>query len=670
MLLFAIILADQLFPPDLSRVQQHSTIVRAASGEVLRSYLTPDGMVRLPATPQSVSQSYLRLLVAYEDQHFYRHSGVFLPSLFRAGGQWIKAGRIVSGGSTLTMQLVRLLEPRPRTLLNKAIELLRAWQLEGRYSKQQLLGFYLTLAPYGGNLEGVAAGSRALFGKMPAALSLSESATLVALTQSPTSLRKNPVALKAARNKVLALAGARAGLGAADIRAARAAPLLLRDLPQPFIAPLLADRLRGQNPGNRDLHSLIDMRLQLQLERRMTQWQAALDPHASMAILVVRLKDRSVRAYLGSSDFRDAARRGQVDAVQAIRSPGSTLKPFIYARAFDDALAHPMTLVDDVETSFGVYAPSNFEGQYHGQVTLADALRLSLNVPAVMLLDRIGPVAFTARMQRCGLPIHLPKGARPDLPIALGGAGVRLDDLAAAYAALADDGIVRPLRLVDAPAAQPQLPALAGERARRFVADILASAPLPPGVSEGAPAAHRISVKTGTSYGYRDAWAFGYDDRHVVAVWTGRPDGTPSPGRFGLNSAAPVLYEIFALLGAATPARARDTGRDDPLPPGLERIGPAAAQQQVRALRIAFPVDGTTLAWVAGRSIALEARGGTPPYVWLDGGAPIGTARDSEPVAWTPDGPGFQTLTLLDSRGAAARVRIRLAETIAFTNGF
>jgi penicillin-binding protein 1C len=662
-----LLLLDLLFPPNVTRYEQRSAVVRAADGSILRSYLTPDGMVRLNANPATVGARYQALLLAYEDRRFWRHSGVDAQALGRALFQILRNRKIVSGGSTLTMQVARLLEPRRRTLLAKAADMLRAWQLERRYSKPEILQMYLTLAPFGGNLEGIEAGSGGLYGKRPAALTVAQAALLVALPQSPTRLRKAPVALKLARDKVLRVAGARAGFSPDDIQAAQREPVRLLDIAQPFRAPHLADRVRG---SFKDVRTTIDARLQRALENKVATWTKSIDPRASMAIIIVRQQNRKVLAYIGSAGFRDNGRDGQVDAVRAVRSPGSALKPFIYARAFDEALAHPMTLIDDVETSFGVYAPGNFEGQYHGRVTLADALRLSLNVPAVILLDKIGPVAFAAKMQRSGLNLQLPKGARPGLPIALGGVGVRLDDMAASYAALARDGVIRPLQYVQTEQQKSAAPEIAGERARAWVRDILRSAPLPDGVSETATAAHRISVKTGTSYGYRDAWAFGYDQQHVVAVWTGRPDGSSSPGHFGVNTAAPILFDIFALLGVSPPLHRPDVGRDDVLPPHLAQIGPAADQRAARALRIAYPVHGTLMPFIAGQQVALEARGGASPLTWLINGQPLGATATGQSLSWTPDGPGFHDIAVLDAAGRAARARVRLSDSISISQGF
>ncbi len=653
-----------LLPPDMSRYRNSSRIVVAANGAALRTYLTQDGMVRLRAMPDKVNPTYLKLLIAYEDKRFFLHHGVDGLSLMRATGQALRARKIVSGGSTLTMQVAKLLEPRPRTLVSKLIEIIRAWQLEARYSKSEILSMYLTLAPMGGNLEGIEAASKGYFNKRARSLTISEAATLIALPQSPTKLRKNAKLLTLARNKVLTIAGDKAAIPVADIKAAERTLVRLRDVAQPFSAPLLADRLLKTSRAT-EVRSTIDAKLQSDLERKTLAWSRTLDPQASLAILVVDIHTRTVQAYVGSANFSANARAGQVDAATAVRSPGSALKPFIYARAFDDGLAHPMTLVDDVETRFGSYAPTNFEDQYHGRVTLADALRLSLNVPAVLLMDRIGPIHFTEQMRDAGLELTLPKGTRPGLPVALGGVGVTLEHMAASYAALGDDGIIRPLvyQPAQAPAGDIR-DAFAGQQARHWVTNILRGAAPPDGIPATSAAARAISLKTGTSYGYRDAWAFGYDARHVVAVWTGRPDGTPSPGHFGVNTAAPILFDVFELTGIHPRSGALDIGMGAPLAPAMASIGPGNIAQ--RSLKIAFPVDGTTLPFIADKRIPLEVRGGKSPFLWIANGSAVGEATPGQSLMWVPDGPGYHTLTVVDAIGRSASARIRISEAMSF----
>jgi penicillin-binding protein 1C len=647
---------DLLLPPDLSRYTQRSTVVTAADGTPLRAYLTADGAMRWASDPAQVSPAYLRLLIAYEDQRFRTHPGVDPWAMGRALGQAVRAGRIVSGGSTLTMQVARLLEPRPRTVGAKLIEMARALQLERRFSKDEILGMYLTLAPFGGPVEGIAAASQLYLARAPSQITLAQAAMLVALPQSPTRLKADPAALTAARAKVLRIAGRRAGLAPADIAAALRTPVPALALTLPFRAPHLADRLRAATRAADRIATTLDAGVQATLERQARGWARTLDPRASLAVLVVRLSDGAVLGYLGSADFRDAGRAGQVDAVQAVRSPGSTLKPLIYAAAFDRGLAHPLSLVDDVETRFGSYAPANFEDSYHGRVTLVDGLRLSLNVPAVLLLDRLGPVAFVEGLRRHGLDLALPEGVTPGLPVALGGVGVRLDGLAAAYRALATDGIIRPLRF------KAKVPLAGGEafvrpQARLWVRDILSGAPAPDGVVAASPG---IAVKTGTSYGYRDAWALGWDARHLVAVWTGRPDGTSSPGRFGIATAAPILFDVFGQMGVQPLPQVVSPGLDSPVPEPVRLIS-ADAGRSGRALRVLFPVDGATVPLRTGATVPLDVRGGRAPYTWLVNGAPLGTVRPGEALGWQPDGPGTHQLTVIDSDGRAAHARVQVA---------
>jgi penicillin-binding protein 1C len=653
-----VLLLNGLWPPDMRRARDVSAVVTAADGTPLRTYLTSDGMLRWPATVAAADPAYVRLLIAYEDQRFRRHLGVDPLALGRALHQAIGAGHVVSGGSTITMQVARLLEPRPRTVSAKVIEMIRASQLELRYSKNEILSLYLTLAPFGGNIEGVEAASRLYFGKAPGALTLVEAATLVALPQSPSRLRADPVALLAARNKVLRIAGQRAGFSAQDIAQAQAEPVSVRVRRPPFLAAHAADRVRRSGTGV--IRTTLSAPLQAALERKIPGWTRALDRQASLGVLVVRLHDRAVLAYAGSAGFNDADRAGQVDTVQAVRSPGSALKPFIYAMAFDRGLAHPQSLIDDVETLFGAYAPANFEDLYHGRVSAADALRLSLNVPAVLLLDRVGPIAFAEGLRRHGLPLDLPDGVAPGLPVALGGVGVRLDTLAAGYAALATDGVVRPLRLraeVPIRAGSP----LVGAQARAWVEAILRMAPAPDGSLSEAGAAQGLAVKTGTSYGYRDAWAIGWDREHLIAVWTGRPDGSPSPGHFGVATAAPILYDLFATLGVKPLRGLPDTGVAQRLPPALASLAPrgSLATGQVRVI---YPVDGSTLVHRPGVPVPLDARGGRAPYTWLAGGAPLGQTQPGQTLMWAPDGLGFHDLAVVDASGRSARVRVRLTD--------
>lgn len=666
---------DRAFPPDLERYRRAAQVVADREGRPLRIFLASDEILRLPAAVGEVDPNYLKMLVAYEDKRFYGHPGVDPLALLRAVGQLIRHGRVVSGASTLTMQAARLLEPRPRTLAAKLIEMGRALQLEWRYDKEQILGIYLTLAPFGGNIEGVRAAGLGYLGREPRHLTLAEAALLVALPQAPSRLRPDrfPDAAKQARNRVLSRVAETRALSPTDLEAAKAAPLAAQRRPLPFTAPHLAARLRREQPEAATMETTIDGRLQSRLEALVKRRVRALGPAVSAAVLVIGNLDRSILAYLGSADFQDPARAGQVDMVAALRSPGSTLKPFIYALAFEHGLAHPRTLVEDAPRVFGGYAPRNFGKTHHGLVSLSRALQLSLNVPAVAVLDKLGPVAFTEALRRRGVALRFPGGARPGLPLALGGVGTRLEDLARLYAALGSDGIVRSLKFTRD--AKPEEPAavLLGPTARAQVAQILAGAPRPEGFREGSRDTRRVAFKTGTSYGFRDAWALGFDARFTVAVWLGRPDGTPSPGRFGLNTAAPLLFEVFGQLPAPRPqdrrgADLRTAGQD--LPPGLRRLRPRgevlADARAPSTPRIVFPLDDSLLVLPPEGGVQLQAAGGSGPYTWLVDGRPLGPMSRRKTASWRPAGPGFAEITLVDSRGRRDQSSVRIQAAEAF----
>ena len=651
----AALFLDRRFPIDLSRVKT-SDVVADASGEMLRPFITPDGMWRLAATGEAIDPLYLTMLVAYEDQRFAWHPGIDPLSLLRAVGQLATNGRVVSGASTLTMQVARLLEPRPRTIGAKLIEMARAVQLEARLSKAEILGLYLTLAPFGGNLEGVRAASLAWFGKEPRQLSPAQAALLVVLPQRPSALRpdRHPEAAKLARDKVLDRMVSLGVLAADKGTEAKLDPLPLRRRAFPQLAPHLAERLR--QPG--ELRSTVQAKLQRRLERFLST--LTIDEDSSVAVLVVDNASRSVRAYVGALDFLDGKRFGAVDMVRAVRSPGSTLKPMAYAMAFDAGILHPETVLLDAPTSFSGYAPTNFSEAFAGDVTAREALQMSLNVPAVAVLERIGPIRFAARLRDAGVELRLPKESDvPGLPVILGGAGVTLEELATLYVAFANQGVAGPLRLRPEAASPPRR--VLGDAAVWQVEDILANAPPPPERSgaQGRVDRRRISFKTGTSYGFRDAWAVGWDSLHTVAVWVGRPDGTPSPTRYGRNSAAPLLFDVFGLLQAPPPQLARTTP-----PAGVSLTVPTALQRWQRpdGPAIVFPPDGAVLDLASARDgLQLVAKGGAGALVWLVNDRPLEVDPwQSRQTWWTPDGPGASRITVKDGDGRFSTVEVWL----------
>jgi penicillin-binding protein 1C len=679
-LLVAAFALDRLFPPDLSRLSDRSTLVVDADGRLLTPFTARDGTWRLPVAVDQVDPRYLRMLIAYEDKRFDSHWGVDPFALLRAVGQWARAGHIVSGASTLTMQTVRLLEPRPRTIGAKLIEMARALQLEARYDKRAILGMYLTLAPYGGNLEGVRAASLFYFGREPERLTDAEAALMVALPQSPEALRpdRHPAAALVARGRVLARMIAVGVLTSQAVAEASAQPIPTERRPAAHLAAHLSERLRAADPNAPLIRTTIDGGLQTQLEAMAQRYQLKLEPGATIALLVVENANRGVRAYVGSGDYFDSGRLGQNDLVQAVRSPGSTLKPFIYGLAFDDLLIHPETIVVDRPMRFGDYAPENFDKRYRGQLTAREALQLSLNLPVVALLNRLGPMRLVGTFEAAGTPLRLPEAVgAPGLPIALGGAGITLADLVALYAGLANGGSVRPLRYTDtAPAGEPV--GIMQPSSAWYVTRILADMPPPPGMlaPRNRARGRTVAYKTGTSYGFRDAWAIGYDSAYTVGVWVGRPDGTFSPGRMGRDAAAPVLFEIFDLLPRPQSAPSRVFAAKPPagviqasnadLPLPLRRFdpGPSALGALLAASgpQIAFPADRATVDLSAGdgriEPLLLRASGGRMPLLWLVNGAPVSSAPFKRQALYQPDGAGATRITVIDSAGASASVEV------------
>ena len=632
-------LADRLWPlpmpgDDLARV------VLAEDGTPLWRFADADGVWRYPVGPDEVSPLYLEALLAYEDRWFYQHPGVNPMALARAAWLNLRGGRVVSGGSTLSMQVARLLEPHDRTLPGKLRQLWRTAQLEWHLSKREILQLYLNRAPFGGTLQGVAAASWAYLGKSPRHLTPAEAALLAVLPQAPSRLRpdRHPARAQRARDKVLQRLAEYQVWPSQRIAEAREEPLLLAPRQEPALAPLLARRLNTASSPPL-IRTTIDAALQRRLEDLLLGWRARLPERTSAALLVVETQSMAVRAYLGSIDLGDQRRFGHVDMIHALRSPGSTLKPFLYAMAMDDGLIHSESLLQDVPRRYGDYRPGNFSMGFSGPVSASSALALSLNLPAVQLLEAYGPKRFAAQMRMGGMPLLLPPLAEPNLSLILGGAGSRLEDLVGGYAAFARGGHSAKIRL------QPQDPLL--ERrllspGSAWITRRILSGLARPDRDPNAELVQRpqLAWKTGTSYGFRDAWSVGVGPRYLIGVWIGRPDGTPVPGQFGLASAAPLMLQVHDLLSNRDSQR----GIEVPVAPVPTSVGVAAIcwplgqpmnrqDDNCRRQRFAWTLDNTTppTLQAADQPLGLGLR----ETVWLneqglrvDAGCPGAKARD------------------------------------------
>ena len=485
-------------------------------------------------------------LLTYEDRWFYSHPGVNPLALARAAWLNLRGGRVVSGGSTLSMQVARLLDPHERTLSGKLRQLWRTAQLEWHLSKREILQLYLNRARSAAPCKG---GRRQLglpwqVADAPHACRGSAAGGAAPGAQ-PAAPGSPPRACPAGRDKVLErLAEYRYGRRSGERGAGRT--LAAGASPGAGPGPLLARRLNSANSPPL-IRTTLDAALQRRLEDLLLGWRARLPERTSAALLVVEAQTMAVRAYLGSIDLADERRFGHVDMVQALRSPGSTLKPFLYAMAMDDGLIHSESLLQDVPRRYGDYRPGNFSMGFTGPVSASSALALSLNLPAVQLLEAYGPKRFAAQMRMGGMPLVLPPLAEPNLSLILGGAGSRLEDLVGGYAALAREGKSARVRL------QPQDPLVERQLlspGSAWIVRRILSGQARPDRDLHAELVQRpqLAWKTGTSYGFRDAWSVGVGPRYLIGVWIGRPDGTPVPGQFGLASAAPLMLQVHDLL--------------------------------------------------------------------------------------------------------------------------
>ena len=650
---------DLACPPDLAKARRSSPVALDRNGAWLRALPVEGGRWRIRADLDRTDPAFVRRLLAVEDARFNQHLGVDPVAVGRAALSDLTRGRVVSGGSTITMQTARLLEPRKRTLLAKVFQMLRAVQLEARLSKRQILSLYLTLAPYGGNVEGVRGAARAWFGHEPESLTLGEQALLIALPQSPEARRpdRHPKAAWTARHAVLEKLVRGGAIDPAAQADADAEALPRTRQPFPALAWLTAGRLaREAPPDQATVTTTLDASLQARVETLARAAAAAQGPETSVAVLVVDVASRAVRAAVGSAGPDRPG--GWEDMTRALRSPGSALKPFVYAFAFDEGLAAPDTKFSDAPRRFGDYQPEDFDRTFHGEVTAREALTNSLNVPAVEVLDKVGPDAFQARLEQAGVTLVRPRAGEKaaGLALALGGAGIRLTDLAALYAGLADAGIMKPLAWTPQAAARtaglPGVRLVRAETAQQVI-DILRETPPPTGRTPGALTAQgpRIAYKTGTSYGFRDALAAGAGGGYVVVVWTGRADGGARGGLTGRDAAAPLLFDVFDAIDA--PAQASPAIGPHQAPEGLRKLAPSG-----QGPALIFPPDGASVEAERGRGLVLAARG--EGLSWYVDGRPLASDPLQGAPVWRPAGPGFYEVSVVDAEGRTARARVRV----------
>ncbi|MEX0623376.1 MAG: penicillin-binding protein 1C [Saccharospirillum sp.] len=599
-LLFGLLVViDRLAPVDLT-TRPGSQVVTTADDQLLRAFADAQGVWRYPITLAEVSPYYLEALMGYEDRFFYRHPGVNPFALIRAAGQAVWYGEVVSGGSTLTMQVARLRYAEPRTLTGKLKEMIRALQLDWHYSKAEILTYYLNHAPFGGTLEGVQAASLSYLGYPARDLTRAQAALLAVLPQAPSRYRpdRHPERAEAARNKLmqrLADQGVWSAEMVADAREERVIAVpIQRYQTAPLLARRLVDAAAADATPERTHRTALNLDWQRQVEALVPAYVQAIDRQVSAAVMIMDNRTGLVRTYVGSADFNDPERAAHVDMITAIRSPGSTLKPFIYGQALDLGLVHSASLLLDVPLRFGDYRPVNFTGGFSGPVSLASALQQSLNLPAVQVLEQIGPARFYLALQQAGGELQLPANTRPSLAVALGGVGTSLESLVRLYSALGRDGqTIKPRLTPDEPRIQsPLMSAGAAWIIRRTLLD--ADNALP-----------GLAVKTGTSYGNRDSWALAVSQHHTMGVWVGQPDGSALPSHFGRQTAVPLLVQIAAMGGdnPALPAQPNSVTRETICwPSGRPETGALCDEP-----REAWVLDGTFPAtWMQSRDASLS----------------------------------------------------------------
>lgn len=546
------ILLDLVFPFQTN--VEYAPVIRYKDGSPMYLFLTKDEQWRMKTELKEITPELSTAIVAKEDQYFYYHPGVNIGALVRAFGQNIIHSKRLSGASTITMQVARMLKPKKRSYGNKFIEMFRALQLEWHYSKTEILQMYLNLVPYGSNIQGVKAASLLYFNKFPDQLSLAEVTTLSVIPNRPNSLvlGKDNAKIALVRNKWLQRFSDEKVFTKKTVQDALMEPLTASRLSVPKNAPQLAWRLRRAYPMQYDIRSTIDPSFQQKAESIIQNYSRSLimqGIHNSSAI-VVDNRTRFVVAYIGSADFNDILHDGQVDGVAAVRSPGSSLKPLVYGLAFDKGLVTPKKMITDIPVDFKGYAPENYDDKFNGLVSIENALQQSLNIPAVKTLNQVGVSNFIKTLQTVGYRSIWNQRQKMGLSMILGGCGVRLDEMAGLYSTFANHGNYQPLHFVLDSTNRSNTKILSSG-STYMLTEILKKLQRPdlPNENVNAENIPHIAWKTGTSYGRRDAWSIGYNDQYTIAVWAGNFSGKGSAMLNGAATATPLLFQLFNTIG-------------------------------------------------------------------------------------------------------------------------
>ncbi len=550
--IFLFKVADWLYPLNLQRLT-YSTVVLSSDGSIMSAFLSKDDKWRIQIRKEDIPLGLKKAFIYKEDKYFYYHPGINLIALARALFQDVRAGKVVSGASTITMQVARMLSPERRTFTNKFKEIFRALQLESKYSKQEILEMYFNLLPYGGNVEGIKAASLIYLQKLPINLSPAEIAALMIVPNSPRHYRfdKSNGAIVTARNKWLQRLNKAHIFKDKEIQQAISEPLFAKRIEIPRLAPQLCIELANKAKGESYVHTTIDLDMQKKAQNILTQniQKLILWNITNAAVLIIRNKDHAVIAYVGSSNFNDVAHQGQVDGVDAIRSPGSALKPIMYALAFDQGLATPKSVLYDVPSNFSGYQPMDYDRTFRGKVTVEDALLNSLNVPAVKMLSNMDIATFINVLENGGCHSLVRQQQKLGLSLVLGGCGIKLKELTGLYVTLANGGQYAPLRYT-----QDQLEIkpvqLISQESSFMISHILTEMERTdvPANMDDAEHFPKIAWKTGTSYGHHDGWCVGYNDKYTIGVWVGNFNAAESQELSGASCAVPLMTQIFSTL--------------------------------------------------------------------------------------------------------------------------